>query len=262
MMKEQYDVEFNSSVGATLDPTLLSFLTSVNIPAAGDRTRDLIATVLDYETVIGAQILYPDLQGADHSSMRKSVNRGIIGNAITQQVTTIGALVLEEDQVLSHIFPQGALFGDSGAYIDSAELLLDAVFAAEEMMIDRDILHPEREGLIPVYGLSNSALDHACRHIARPFTAVAFPDRAYSSSGLLVPLGKPGARIADIDEIVNRSLSMVLEGSVAAIDGSTVFLTAEVLHFSSDALNSSEAINRVYEGLTQAGITIASMEAE
>ena len=80
---------------------------------------------------------------------------------------------------------------------------------------------------------------------------VAIVDRAYRSDGTLVPRSEPGAVIHDLDTLVARTVQMVTEGVVEAVDGTRIPVEADtvLLHGdNADAVATRERSGRRSEG--------------
>ena len=56
-----------------------------------------------------------------------------------------------------------------------------------------------------------------------------FADRGFNSDGTLVPRSKSGAVIQDIDEVVDRSLRMIIENKVVSVNGDVIDIEADSL---------------------------------
>ncbi|MFX5747842.1 LamB/YcsF family protein, partial [Acinetobacter baumannii] len=59
-----------------------------------------------------------------------------------------------------------------------------------------------------------------------PFVHEAFLDRGYTARGCLVPRDQPGALIDDPARVADRALRLAREGTVDAVDGTTLTVDA------------------------------------
>ena len=84
----------------------------------------------------------------------------------------------------------------------------------------------------------------------------AFADRAYTSTGTLVPRGTPGAVIEDPREVSNRALRIVREGRVGALDGTTVSLRAQTLCVHGDTPGAERLVAAIRARLDSEGISV------
>jgi UPF0271 protein len=101
----------------------------------------------------------------------------------------------------------------------------------------------------------SAALDAA---MARgvPVAGEAFADRAYAVDGSLVPRTLPGAVIHDPDEAARRAVRLATEGTVAAIDGSTLTLDARSICVHGDTPGAAALAGTVRAALDAAGVAV------
>src|SRR5579863_6428753 len=83
-----------------------------------------------------------------------------------------------------------------------------------------------------------------------------FADRGYRSDGSLVPRSQPGAMIDDEDEMLERTLTMVRDRKVKAIDGKWVPLNAQTICLHGDGPHALEFARRIRSALQDAGIEV------
>ena len=75
---------------------------------------------------------------------------------------------------------------------------------------------------------------YACPQIAQVAMGLkvgreVFADRGFNSDGTLVPRSQSGAVIQDIDEVVDRSLRMIIENKVVSVNGDVIDIEADSL---------------------------------
>jgi UPF0271 protein len=90
----------------------------------------------------------------------------------------------------------------------------------------------------------------------------AFPDRAYTSQGTLVPRQHPGAVIHDPEEAAARAVRMVTEGMVLAVDGTEVPLSAQTLCVHGDNPRGVLLAATIRARLEEAGIAICPVSMD
>jgi UPF0271 protein len=84
-----------------------------------------------------------------------------------------------------------------------------------------------------------------------------FIDRAYRGDGSLLPRSVAGAVLTDVDAVTERAVRMVVDGTVHAVDGSTLDLRAESLCTHGDGVHAVEMVRAVRRRLEEHGIAVA-----
>ena len=84
----------------------------------------------------------------------------------------------------------------------------------------------------------------------------AFVDRAYESSGRLVPRGRRGSVLTDVDEIALRAVRMAVDREVRAVDGSIVEVRAQSLCVHGDTPGAVDIARAVRAALDIAGLDV------
>lgn len=226
------------------DDALISIVSSANVACgfhAGDpRTmRRVCELAVAAGVAIGAQVGYRDLAG--FGRRRIDVDPAELTAEVIYQVGALEALASASGGRVSYLKPHGALYNTAMTDGAQAGAIVDAVAAV---------------GGLPVLGLPGSVLARVADERGVPFVAEAFADRAYSPDGRLVPRSEPGAVVDDPEDVVARSVRMVRDGEVTALDGSTIRLTVQSLCLHGDTRGAAELARRVRAALTSAGIAI------
>jgi UPF0271 protein len=86
--------------------------------------------------------------------------------------------------------------------------------------------------------------------------AETFADRAFQPDGTLVPRAQPGSVLHDPGEIAARVVRLVVEGRVAAIDGSEIAVDARSVCVHGDTPDAVAIAARVRAELTAAGVEL------
>ena len=87
----------------------------------------------------------------------------------------------------------------------------------------------------------------------------AFPDRAYTADGVLVPRGIPGAVVLDPKEVAERALRVAQEQKMISIDGTVLDLEAHTLCVHGDTPTALELVRSIRETLTTNGVEVNSL---
>jgi UPF0271 protein len=109
---------------------------------------------------------------------------------------------------------------------------------------------------LPVLGLPGSAFLAAAEKAGLRTVREFFVDRGYTPEGTLVPRSAEGAVLHDPDEVTERVLRLVSDGTVAAVDGSGVAVTAESVCVHGDSAGAVEMARAVRAGLEKAGVAL------
>jgi UPF0271 protein len=86
-------------------------------------------------------------------------------------------------------------------------------------------------------------------------------DRAYTPAGRLTPRSEAGSVIHDVEGAVQRSLTLVHEGTLAASDGSQLRIDAQSLCVHGDNVDASAILRRLRRSLEETGVRIAPFAA-
>ncbi|MDH6574627.1 5-oxoprolinase subunit PxpA [Kitasatospora sp. MAP5-34] len=258
MNHQQPVIDLNSDLGEgygrwTLgdDDALLSVVTSANIACgfhAGDPNtmRRTCWTAAENGVAIGAHVGYRDLVGFGRRQIVLDPDDLI--NDVIYQIAALDAFARLAGSRVGYVKPHGALYNTVTADPAQAAALAEAVHRYDPELV---LLGPAGS-----QGLSQAR--------ARGLEGVeeAFADRAYDRGGQLVPRGRPGAVIHDIDVIVQRCLTLALHGEVTAIDGSIVPLRPRSLCVHGDTPGAVAIARAVRASLLDAGVLLAPFAAE
>ena len=96
----------------------------------------------------------------------------------------------------------------------------------------------------------------AAQTLGLPTASEVFADRGYQPDGTLVPRGTPGALITDEDAAVARVLQMAKQGTVQAVDGSTVALRADSVCVHGDGPKALAFVQTLAASLPAAGVKV------
>jgi UPF0271 protein len=88
----------------------------------------------------------------------------------------------------------------------------------------------------------------------------AFPDRANSANGDLVPRGIPGAVVKDPEKVAERALRVAEEQKMIADDGTIIDLKAHTLCVHGDTPTALDLVRSISEILTKNGVKIIPID--
>jgi 5-oxoprolinase (ATP-hydrolysing) subunit A len=247
-------VDLNSDLGESYGPwqlgddtAVLRSVTSANVACgfhAGDPStlRRTVEEAARSGVAIGAQVSYPDLLGFGRRFIDMDPTELI--DTVLYQIGALEAFARVAGVQVTYVKPHGALYN---AVVDHESQAAAVVKAVREY----------DDGLA-VLGLPGSALLRHADGADLRVVPEAFADRAYTPQGTLVPRGTPGAVLGDehADTIAERAVRMVTDGTVTAIDGSTLRLRAESLCVHGDSPGAVEMAAAVRRGLEDAGVEV------
>lgn len=198
------------------DAAMLDIVTSANVACgfhAGDPAGLLrVCRAAAARGVrIGAQVGYRDLAGFGRRFI--DVDPPDLTADVIYQIGALSALALAAGTAVSYVKPHGALYNTIVDHEHQARAVAEAVRAVDPAL--------------PVLGLSGSAFFTAAEELGLRTVSEAFADRAYRPDGRLVSRREPGAVLSDADEIADRVLTMVAQGVVTAVDGTSIPVDAE-----------------------------------
>jgi len=244
-------IDINSDLGEGFgqwtmgdDLAMLDIVTSANVACgfhAGDPStmRRLCEAAAARSVTIGAHVSYPDLAGFGRRFI--DIDSGELRDAISYQLSALAGFAAAAGTYVCYVKPHGALYNTIVHHDAQAQAVIDGVACIAEL---------------PIVGLAGSAvLRLAAAAGLRPVTE-AFVDRAYNADGTLVPRAQPGAVLHDVDEITKRTVRMVANGVVTAIDGQDVPIAAESICVHGDTPGAVAIAGAVRAALQDAGVDV------
>ena len=189
---------------------------------------------------IGAQVGYFDLAG--FGRRRIDVAPAELTADVVYQIGALQALARTAGSELGYVKPHGALYNTIVTDRDQARAVAEAVHAVDP-------------GL-PVLGLARSVFFTEAERLGLRTVAEAFADRSYRPDGSLVPRGAPDAVLRDPDLIAERTLAMVHEGEVTAVDGTVIRIEVESVCVHGDSPGAVGIAGAVRERLLAGGVNL------
>jgi UPF0271 protein len=228
------------------DDALLGVVTSANVACgfhAGDPStmRRVCTTAVAAGVAIGAQVSYRDLAGFGRRFI--DVAPAELTDDVLYQLAALDGLARTAGGRVSYLKPHGALYNAVVSHEAQAEAVVAAVTAYDA-------------GL-PVLGLPGSVLLRAAEAAGLRTVTEGFADRGYTPEGTLVSRRSPGALVHDPAAVAERAVRMAAEGTVVAVDGSTVPVVVESVCVHGDTPGAVELARGVRAALTGAGLRVA-----
>ncbi len=190
---------------------------------------------------IGAHPGFPDLMGFGRREMKVTPEEA--KNYVIYQIGALQAFTSKKR--LQHVKPHGALYNMGSV---NEELAIAVTEGIRE--VDPNII---------LVGLAGSAWIKAGEELNLRVASEVFIDRTCSPDGTLVPRSQPGAVIHDIEAVIARSLKIVIEEKVTAINGAEISIRADTICLHGDTPGAAALAQRLRQGMEAAGIKIAPM---
>lgn len=228
------------------DEALLDVVTSANVACgfhAGDPTtmRRVCAGAARAGVAVGAQVSYRDLAGFGRRFI--DVDPGELADDVLYQLAALDGIARAEGTRVRYVKPHGALYNATVTHEGQARAVVDAVVA--------------HDPALPVLGLPGSVLLRTAETAGLRPVAEGFADRGYTADGGLVPRREPGALVHDPAEVARRAVRMAVEGTVVAVDGSTVPAAVESICVHGDTPGAVALAQAVRTALADAGAALA-----
>ena len=228
-----------------MDAEILPYITSANIACgfhAGDPSvmQKSVLLCKKYGVQVGAHPGLPDLQGFGRRDMALSPDEAY--SFVLYQISALAGFCKAEGTALAHVKPHGQLYNRAAKDAALAEAIAAAVHDFDPTLV--------------LVGLAGGKLIEAGRAANLATAQEFFADRNYMADGTLVPRKQENAVIADEDFAVARVVRAVQEGTIEAVDGSTIEVAADTICIHGDNAHALEFAKKIREALMQAGVKL------
>jgi UPF0271 protein len=237
----EIDLNADLGEGCGSDEALLDLVSSANIACGwhaggANAMHDCVRWAVKKGVSIGAHPSFNDPENFGRKEMDLPANEIYAG--VLYQLGALSAIAQAEGGRIAHVKPHGALYNQAAR----DPMIADAIVSA---------VH-DFDPSVAVFALANSGL------IA---IEEVFADRGYRSDGSLVPRKEPGALLDDEEEVLERTLAMVREQRVQAVDGRWVPLNAQTICLHGDGPHALAFARRIRAALESAGIEVHAANA-
>lgn len=245
-------IDLNSDLGESFgawrmgdDGAMLEVVSSANIACgfhAGDPAgmRRTLAAAAARGVTVGAHVGYRDLAGFGRRPM--DVPAAELTADIIYQTGALQALARAEGTRVAYVKPHGALYNTVAHDRRQATALLEALRLLG--------------GGLTLMVLAGAPLVRQAREAGLTVVEEAFADRAYTAAGTLLPRSEKGAVLHDPDAIAARMVDFVTSGTVEAVDGSRVRITAQSICVHGDSPGAVATARAVRSALDAAGVSV------
>jgi UPF0271 protein len=223
------DLNCDLGEGAGQDAVLMPLITSVNIACgahAGDEAtmRATIALAQKQGVAIGAHPGFADRVNFGRREITLSLNE--IHSLVLTQTQLLQTLAAQNGGTVRHVKPHGALYNLAARDGAVAQAVAAAVWAADPRLI--------------LVGLARSHLITAGQAAGLRVAQEVFADRTYQADGTLTPRNAPGAMHEVTRDAVAQVRQIVSVGTITAVDGTMVPITADTICLHGDGPHAVE----------------------
>lgn len=242
-----FTIDINADVGEGVgnELELLPIISSCNIACgghAGDEQsmREAVRLAIKYNTKIGAHPSFPDIENFGREEVEMSCTS--LYQSIKQQIESLKRIVREEQGLLHHVKPHGALYNLAAKDESTAEVVVEVMKR----------FHQPLKLYVP-YG---SVIAKVAQREAVEITYEAFADRNYNDDLSLVSRKKTNALITDSDTMFEHIHNMIVHQKVKTISDGEVVIKADTFCIHGDTPNALQLIRDLIKKLNASGIRI------
>jgi UPF0271 protein len=239
-------LDLNADLGEAMgdDAAMLGLVTSANVACGGHASDPdlMLATLRQAKgrgVTIGAHPGYPDR--ANFGRVVVPMEPAQITAMVAAQIGALQGVARLCDARVAYVKAHGAL---ANLAADRREVA-DAVTAAAKAT-----------GLA-LLAISGTELQAAGEAAGIPTFAEIFADRAYLSTGRLVPRSHPQAMIHDPEQALTRLKTYIDTGLMPVIDGPPIRLAAQSVCIHGDSPDAVAMARLLRQGLAARGVTLA-----
>lgn len=247
-------IDLNSDLGESYgawrmgdDAAMLAVVSSANIACgfhAGDPAgiyRTVKAAAAN-GVVIGAHVSYPDRVGFGRRDLDATPEE-LIADVI-YQIGAIKGVAAAAGTTVRYVKPHGALYNRIAYDARQGQAVIDGIKAVDPSLI--------------LMGLANAPILDLARRSGLAVVAEAFADRAYTPKGELVSRREAGSVLHDEKKIADRMVQLAREGTLEAIDGSTIRVDAQSICVHGDSPGAVAIAQEIRRRFEAEGIVIRS----
>lgn len=247
-------IDLNSDLGESYgawamgdDAAMLAIVSSANVACgfhAGDPAGILktVKAAAGKGVSIGAHVSYPDRVGFGRRDM--DVTNGELIADVIYQIGALKGIAAAAGVGVGYVKPHGALYNRIAYDPKQGQAVIDGIKAIDPSLV--------------LMGLAGSPILELARKSGLNVVAEAFADRAYTPDGQLVSRREEGSVLHDPQLIARRMLQLAREGTLEAIDGSTIRIDAQSICVHGDSPGAVAIAREIRRAFEADGITVRS----
>ena len=229
------------------DEAMLAVVSSANIACgfhAGDPAGILrtLRRAAERGVAVGAHVSYPDRVGFGRRDM--DVAHDDLVADVVYQIGALKGLAEAAGTRVTYVKPHGALYNRIASDAVQARAVIEAIGRVDASLV--------------LMGLAGAPILAQARDAGLATVAEAFADRAYTPAGALVSRREAGAVIHDPALVARRMVRLAKEGTLEAVDGSTVRVEAQSICVHGDSPGAVAIAVALRETFEREGIAIRS----
>lgn len=250
-------IDLNSDLGESYgawgmgdDTAMLAVVSSANVACgfhAGDPAGILktVRAAVEKGVSIGAHVSYPDRVGFGRRDM--DVTSAELTADVIYQIGALKGVAAAAGVTVGYVKPHGALYNRIAHDPKQGQAVIDGIKAIDPSLV--------------LMGLAGAPILDLARKSGLKVVAEAFADRAYTPDGQLVSRRETGAVLHDAQLIAKRMLQLAHEGTLEAIDGSTIDIDAQSICVHGDSPGAVAIAQEIRRAFEADGIIIRSFLA-
>jgi 5-oxoprolinase (ATP-hydrolysing) subunit A len=230
------DINCDMGEGMGNEEQLIPFINSANIACGyhAGNTAIMLQTIqlcLQHAIHIGAHPSFNDKENFGRKAMQLSSAE--IYTLVTEQLKIINAITVENNAILHHVKPHGALYNMAAVDAELSAVIVQAVKDFNAALI--------------YYGLSGSVMITAANKIGLQTANEVFADRTYQDDGTLTPRNKPNALFTNTSDVQQQVLKFKKENKVTTVSGKDIFMQADTVCIHGDGEQAVDFAKAVYK---------------
>lgn len=247
-------IDLNSDLGESYgawamgdDEAMLAIVSSANV-ACGFHAGDplgickTVKAAAERGVSIGAHVSYPDRVGFGRRDM--DVTSAELTADVIYQIGALKGVAAAAGVTVGYVKPHGALYNRIAQDAKQGQAVIDGIRAIDPNLV--------------MMGLAGSPILDLARASGLKVVAEAFADRAYTPSGALVSRREAGAVLHDSAVIAQRMLQLAHDGTIEAIDGSTIKIDAQSICVHGDSPGAVAIAREIRQAFEKDGIAVRS----
>jgi UPF0271 protein len=247
-------IDLNSDLGESYGPwrmgqdaTMLSIVTSANVACGGHASdpETMFSTLREAKTrgvTVGAHPGYNDKEGFGRRIIPMS--EAEIERMVAAQIGALMGIAALAGTEIHYVKPHGALGNFAADNRDVAAAVARAVKAISQKLA--------------VLAISGTELELEARQKEMPVYSEIFADRAYLTTGRLVPRSRPGAMLEGAKAASDRLSGYLDTGLMPTLDGAPIALAAHSICVHGDGAHAVEIAKSVRGMLESKGVAVRS----
>ena len=242
-----FSIDINADVGEGIgnEAELLPLISSCNIACGGhagdiNTMRDVVQLAKQHGVKIGAHPSFPDKENFGREIIKMPY--AALFATIKDQIKVLKTIAREEQVLLHHVKPHGALYNLAIHDTSTAEVIIEVMKRFHQPL--------------KLYVPFGSVIAKLAIQENIPITYEAFADRNYNEDLSLVSRKKPDALITSSEDMFNHVYGMIVHQKVVTISGVEVALKADTFCIHGDNPKASKLAQNLRQKLLSCGIKI------